>query len=248
MRATVAALEPASGELKAKDALAADPKPLFRYSDPTRGGVKADNAAGIPDNVLLDASVWRLGASGRPAALVTVEVYQARDRSRVVSFEFLSLTDKAFSLRHKTEDVRWDATGSALELKDVPDAPKPAATAAARLTQMRQLARRFAAKETYNKEAVDCRLIAQPLDRYDSEAEKIVDGAIFALANGTNPEIGIVLETDGSRWRYGVVRFCSAEAVVTLDGKQVAAFEVFNARGRRDGPYNSGSYKLGKDK
>src|SRR5438045_5924 len=42
-------------------------KPLLRYSDPTRG------IAGT--NVLLDASVWRLGDKGRPLALVTLEIY-----------------------------------------------------------------------------------------------------------------------------------------------------------------------------
>ena len=109
----------------------------------------------------------------------------------------------------------------------MPKAQKPSATAAARLTEMRQLMRRFVAKELYNKEWIECRLIAQPIDRYQSEAEKIVDGAIFALANGTNPEFGIVLETDGTRWQYGVLRLSSAESIITLDGEKIAAFEYF---------------------
>jgi hypothetical protein len=236
MQAAVGSLEPESSEVKAKAALTFAGKPLFRYSDPT------------PRVVCLDAGVWRLGAGGRPTALVTVEIYQAPDGARVLSYEFLSLTEKKFSLKHRTEEVRWDATASGLDLKELPDAPKPAATAAARLAQMRQLARRFAARERYNNEATESRLIAQPIDRYQSEAEKIDDGAIFVLANGTNPEIGIVLESDGERWRYGVLRFCSAAAAVTLDGKEVAAFERFDARGRRDGPYNTGSYKIKTDK
>src|SRR5262249_14854009 len=153
-----------------------------------------------------DASVWRLGAEGRPTALVTVELYQAPNRSRVLSYEFLSLTGKKFSLKHKTEAVRWDPAGSALDLKDVADAPKRAAAAAARLAQMRQLAKRFAATERYMNELVECRLMAQPIDRYHSEAERIADGAIFALAHGTNPEIGVVFESDGERWRYGILR------------------------------------------
>ena len=109
---------------------------------------------------------------------------------------------------------------------------------------MRQLARRFGATETFNKERVECRLIAQPIDRYQSEEEKIVDGAIFALANGTNPEIGIVLECDAERWRYGIIRLSSAQTTVTLDDKTVVAYEKFNARGRKDGAYNSGSHKI----
>jgi hypothetical protein len=244
MQAAVGSLEADSPELKAKDALAPVPKPLLRYNDPTRGGVGFENAV----NYLQDASVWRLGTTGRPAALVTLEIYQAPDKSRVLSFEFLSLTDKKFSLKHKTERVKWEATASGLELKDLPDAPKPAATAAARLTQMRQLARRFGAKETFNKETIECRLIAQPIDRYESAADKITDGAIFALANGTNPEIGILLEASGGGWRYGILRLSSAETSITLDGKVVAAYEKFVSYDRNDGPYNSGSYKIRAEK
>src|SRR5262249_44399026 len=147
------------------------------------------------------------------------------------------LSETKFALKHKTEKIRWDATGSALHLKELPDAPGPAATASARLAQMRQLARRFAAKERVSNELIECRLLAQPIDRYQSAAEKIDDGAIFVLANGTNPEVGVVFESDGARWRYGILRLSAAELSVTLDGRQVAAYDHFNARGRTDGPY-----------
>jgi hypothetical protein len=241
MQAEVAGLVPEASELKAKDALAVGAKPMLRYSDPTRGDVKEAN------NALIDAGVWRLGPAGRPTALVTVELYQSRNAPLVVAFEFLSLTDAKFSLKHPTQPIRWNATGSALELKDLPDAPKPAAAPAARLVQMRQLAQRFGAKQRYRNEQTECRLVAQPIDRYSSEAQKVADGAIFALANGTNPEIGVLLETDGERWRYGVLRLCAAESTVTLDGKQVASFEYFDSKGP-DGPYNGLSYRLKADK
>jgi len=245
MQAAVNSLEAKSSELK-PNALAAAPKPLLRYNDPTRGGVGVDEKPMY--NVLLDAGVWRLGTEGRPTAIITLEIYRGPTGAHVLSYEFLSLTEAKFSLKHKTEKVLWEATASGLELKSLPEAPKPAATAAARLTQMRQLARRFAAKEKFNNETIECRLIAQPIDRYSSDAQKIVDGALFALANGTNPEIGIVLEADAENWRYGVLRFTSAETTVTLDDKPVVTFEKFNARGRKDGPYNSGSHliELGK--
>ena len=230
MRAAVTALEGSSRELK-PNTLTAAPEPLLRYSDPT------------PRVVCLDAGVWRLGTEGRPTAFVTLELYRTPAGAHFLSYEFLSLTEKKFALKHKTEEVRWDATASGLNLKELPDAPKPAATPAARLAQMRQLARRFSAKETFNKESVECRLLAQPIDRYESEAEKIVDGAIFALAVGTNPEIGIVFESDGQRWRYGTLRFGSAAVTVTLDGKEAVAYERFSARGR-DGSYNLGSHKI----
>ena len=57
-------------------------------------------------------------------------------------------------------------------------------------------------------------------------------------------EIGIVFECDAERWLYGTIRLSAAESTVTLDGRQVVAYEKYNARGRRDGPYNSGSHKI----
>jgi hypothetical protein len=243
MQAAVESLEPESSEVKSKTALAVASQPLLRYSDPTRGGSKT-----AATTVLQDAGVWRLGTEGRPTALVTVEIYRGPDGSRVLAFEFLSLTEAKFSLKHKTEKIRWDATGSALDLKELPDAPRPAATAAERLVQMRQLARRFAATERLNKESIECRLLAQPIERYQSAPEKIVDGAIFAYANGTNPELGVVFESDGERWQYGILRLTSAEASVTLDGRQVASYDHYNARGRTDGPYHNASHKIERDK
>jgi hypothetical protein len=242
MQVAVSSLEPESSEVKPKAALTFAAKPLLRYSDPTR-----DTYEGA-GNVLLDAGVWRLGTEGRPTALVTLEIYQAPDASRVLGFEFLSLTETKFSLKHKTEKIRWDATGSALDMKELPDAPKPAATAAARLAQMRQLARRFVAKERFRNQLIECRLLAQPIDRYQSAAEKIVDGAIFAYANGTNPELGVVFESDGERWLYGIIRLTSAEASVTLDGRKVAAYDFYDSRGRTDGPYHNAMLRIDSGK
>ena len=242
MQEAVHSLEPKSSELESKTALTFASKPLLRYSDPTRGAIE------VVGSVLLDATVWRLGTEGRPTALVTVEIYRANNRSRMLAFEFLSLTEAKYVLKHKTEKIRWDPAASALALNKLPDAPKPAATATARLVQMRQLARRFGAKEVRNKESIECRLLPQPIDRYQSAADKIVDGAIFVYANGTNPELGVVFESDGQRWRYGTLRLCSAESSVTLDGRQVAAYDRFGARGRTDWPYYTATRKMDRGK
>lgn len=180
MQQTIAGLEPAEGEKLGKAALTFVAKPLLRYSDPTRGTTEA--------NVLLDATVWRLGEKGRPTALVTLEIYRASEENNILAYEFLSLSPAKFSLKHKErEKVAWDAAGDALQLRPLPDAPKPAANAAARLLQMRQLARKFTAREKVKGEDIQCRLLPQPIDRYRWDEEGIVDGAIFVYANGTNP-------------------------------------------------------------
>lgn len=241
MQEAVQSLEPQSSDLKTKEALTFASKPLLRYSDPTRG---ASEAAG---NLLLDATVWRLGSEGRPTALVTIEIYQASGAPRLLSYEFLSLTEAKFSLKHKTDKIPgWEPTESGLTLKELPDAPKPAATAAERLVQMRRLARRFTAKEQFRRAEIECRLLTQPIDRYHSAAEKIVDGAIFVYANSTNPELGVVLETDGEHWRYGTLRLTSAPASVRLDGREVAAYEWVDAT-RPSKSYQNGSYRLDMD-
>jgi len=206
-------------------------KPLLRYSDLTRGTGE--------DNVLVDATVWRLGRQGRPTALITLEIYRSSGTSGVLALECLSLTPDRFSLRHKQVDgITWDADESALSLKLLPAAPPPAETPAARLLQLRRLARRFSAREKIESgESMVCRMLPQPFDRYQAPDEKIVDGAIFAFANGTNPEIGVFLECDGAKWAYGVVRLSAAEMMVTLDGVEVAQFPAVVSVNKTRGSY-----------
>jgi hypothetical protein len=231
MRQALDSLEPESQELKTKESLTFGSKPLLRYSDPTRGII------GDRSTILLDGGVWRLGTEGRPTALVTIELYEVLGAPRRLTYEFLTLTKSKFSLKHKAGMIpRWEPTESGLTLKELPEAPKPAATAAARLVQMRQLARRFTVKETIRgREVIECRFLTQPIDRYQSEVDTIVDGAIFVHVNSTNPEVGVVIETDGNRWVCGTLRLAGAELTITLDRREVAAY----------GQGTSGSYRYG---
>jgi hypothetical protein len=238
MKAVLRELETESSGFPGRPDLTASTKLLLRYNDPTRGGLEGRAAS-----TLLDGGVWRLGSGGRPVALVTIELYRKADSSRVVALEFLSLSRTKFALRHRSASVRWDATESALSLQPLPDAPKPAGTAGGRLVQMRQLARRFTATEQTEGGPVECRFLPQPIDRYESKEEKIVDGVIFAYANGTNPELGVLLETDGRSWVYGVIRMTAAPAKMALDGRTVAEFEHFNPKGKTEGPFHNTAYK-----
>jgi len=79
---------------------------------------------------------------------VTLEIYRASEENTILAYEFLSLSPAKISLKHKErEKVTWNAAGDALQLKPLAEAPKPAPSATARLVQMRQLARRFTARE-----------------------------------------------------------------------------------------------------
>ena len=237
MEQTIAGFDVQSEAIRSKPALTFIAKPLLRYSDPTRGLTEA--------NVLLDASVWRLGERGRPTALVTLEIYRASDDLSILSYEFASLTSDKFSLEHKKNaGVIWNATGSAVTMTPLADAPAPAKTAAGRLTQMRQLARRFSVREKLREGTiVECRLLAQPIDRYAAADAGLVDGAIFAFANGTNPELGLLLECDDARWSYGAVRLSAAETSLSLGDRELVNFPIGDFRST-SGTYSANNHSL----
>ncbi len=79
-------------------------------------------------------------------------------------------------------------------------------------------------------------MLQRPLYAYRDEANGILDGGLFTLANGTNPEILLFIEArvdpknSAKRlWQFAVGRLAHAELHLEYDGK-----EVFDApRGNR---------------
>jgi len=117
----------------------------------------------------------------------------------------------------------WEPTVAGLEMKPLSDAPRPEATAAARLRQMRALAAQFTVVADYGsvkEEKEDLRLMGTPIYRYESAAQGVSDGALFAFSKGTDPEAFLMLEVRGKKadaeWQFAFVRFngnCSFRAV-----------------------------------
>jgi hypothetical protein len=184
------------------------PTPLFRYDDETRGYV--------------DGTIWRLGESGRPLAIVTAELHPKYlgGGPRIV-YDFLSLTDRPFSAR--SPDVAgWRPGASAVAMKTLEGGPLPADKAAARLTQIKQLARRFSGTQVVqelDETSVELRLLPREIDRYSPAPHGSSDGAIFLLVNGRNPALLLIIETDGEAWHYGIGRLSAPSTLqVRLDG------------------------------
>jgi hypothetical protein len=211
MREAIDKFRVTSAEIKSEGDLKFSERPLLRYNDQTR-----ESGQGIQG--VLDATVWRLGESGRPKAIVTLEIYQVRDGNPLLTYEFVSLTPQKFQMRN-LRGPTWLPEGTQLEMAVLPGAAAPAEKARTRLIQMRELARRFTAQEKLGPQKIECRLLAQPIDRYEDGAAGIVDGAVFAFANGTNPEMGMLLECSDKQWSYGIFRLASAVLFVQLDGK-----------------------------
>jgi hypothetical protein len=175
------------------------PNSLFRYDDETRGYV--------------DGTVWKLGDTGRPLAIITSELHPnyvdgGTNRGPSMVFDFLSITDKPFEVVADTVP-RWAPSASAVEMKPLPGAPAPAATAAKRLTQLKEQSRRFAGSqevEELTTTLVELRLIPREIDRYSPVKDELADGAMFLFANGRNPAVVLMIETDGKEWQYGLGR------------------------------------------
>jgi hypothetical protein len=133
----------------------------------------------------------------------------------------------------------WAPATAGVELKPVPDAPPPADTPLRRLRQMRDLGELFSAdKTTRQKEKRQLRLLSQPAFRYEAGDPQILDGALFAFVEATDPEVFLCLEArlvEGKPvWHYGLVRMNSVRLSASYQGKQVWVAEVLTARDTYD--------------
>ncbi|HVA47589.1 MAG TPA: hypothetical protein VNH11_14565 [Pirellulales bacterium] len=214
MQMALGELRLASAEIKSPGRLRFGTRPLLRYNDPTRG--------------LLDAAIWRLAEKGRPLALVTLELYESGPNGETLSYEFVSLAEDGFEMK-SPRGPRWSPKTTELKLVPLSNAPLPATTGRARLAQFRKIAQRFSAHEKLEGNAVECRLLPQPIDRYSDADTGALDGAVFAFANGTNPEVGLLLECTEKVGSYGAFRLSSAEIVAALDGKPFFTAEQVNS-------------------
>ena len=206
MKTRVAAAEARSDEAGFPAQFAAEP--IFKYSDPARGYVAA--------------AVWKLGGEGRPKALLATELDRRDHGAPCISYEYISLTTTPFSLR--SDDIDWSPAGTQYDFKPIPNAPAPEATPERRLRQLREIARRFASHEEVKNERCELRLLPTPVDRYSPSKADRADGAIFLFTFGTNPEVVLLIESDGKGWKYAAGRMTGAQVVVlTLEG--VTAWE-----------------------
>jgi hypothetical protein len=181
-------------------------KPIFKYSDPARGYVAA--------------AVWKLGEHGRPLALLAVELDRNTYGKPCICYEYGSLTNTPFKVTFETST--WSPRSTLYEFKKIPDAPPPERTPQLRLIQIHSIAKRFASTEVVNKEKCELRLLPHPVDRYEpSEADR-ADGAVFFFTFGTNPEVVLLIESDGQSWSYAAGRMTGAEEVVLTFDEVIA--------------------------
>jgi hypothetical protein len=191
-------------------------EPVFEWSNPVRQGVQ-------------QGAVFLWLRDGRPAAIASI-FSQPHDKppGRQIVHEFHALdVDKLVVTRGKGALNQWKPEAG-LSRKELPDAPVPAATPAARLIQMRKFAQEFSGHETdEDGRRWDLRLLPAPLYRYPAARTGVIDGALFTLVSsaGTDPEVLVLIEakeTDGkTHWEYALGRFSDRNLYVKRNDKDI---------------------------
>lgn len=196
-----------------------DPKPILRWTNPLEEG----SIHGV-------VYVWR--HKGRPVVVGQLFSYLNGKGGRVYCHAMHSLARKDEKLTGLREGKTfWTPDSPGVEVRDVPDAPAPAASRAERLAQMKAIARRFSA---YTEEASrgkrELRLLPTPLDRYPESATEVADGALFSLVVGNDPEVILLVEKGESpagrpAWQFGLVLSTRSTSVALLDEREVWRYD-----------------------
>jgi hypothetical protein len=190
-------------------------EPMFRYNDPARD--------------FSDGSIWGYGKKGRPAALLSLSLHPNQG-SLGWLYEINSLSSRPVQATIPGMP-NWSSRAAGLEFKPLPDAPAAAAKEAGRNRQFREISARFVGFESFRKptdakaERYELRLVPRPIYRYSDPDAGLVDGAIFLMTYGTNPEIVLVIEVvredEKPVWKYALTRISYAEVHVELDNREV---------------------------
>jgi hypothetical protein len=189
-------------------------EPLLRWSNPSVGEVHG--------NVFL----WTVNE--RPA--VVGSLFKWFTPHTHMSHEFHSLSEASLAGNYEDRE-KWRTKIGGVSFVALPDAPVPAASAPQRLLQMKRIARDFAATKLErdgNKQ--ELRLLTQPIYRYAAPNEDVQDGGLFALVQGTDPEVFLLLESRGkaaaARWQFAAARMNGVGFHVTYQDKPIWSVEI----------------------
>jgi hypothetical protein len=162
---------------------------------------------------------------GRPYAVACLFPY---DRGMIHDFQSLARESDRIVARRDGEAV-WQPQEAGVAYAPIPDAPIPRGSRPERLQQIKQLAERFESAmlgwrvDTNDQEKL--RLLPRPLYRYDPGSGPVLDGAVFAFVQGTDPEslllIELVKEGAQPRWVYAFARRTAGKLEGRLDGRVV---------------------------
>jgi hypothetical protein len=186
-------------------------KPLLHWGNPARNGE--------------DGAVYVWLHKGRPEVIGSIFTYRAINGSVIRKHAFHSLSQRPITAEFDSRTI-WSPESPGVTWSPVPGADPPADDARRRLTQMRAISRKFRAELVdLREQKTELRLLTQPLLRYSPESAATIDGAIFSLAVGTDPEALLLLEARESegktRWEFAFARFHFVTLTAWHDDQQV---------------------------
>ena len=205
--------------------------PILRFNDPARE--------------FHDATLWAWGEKGRPVCLLSIEQYDNHSWFECISLVGGKLTADA-------DKLQWRPAADGMKLAPFPDAPAPAKSAPRRMAQMKELLGKLSAYEVGTAASrFELRLMARPLHRYEDSEAGLQDGAIFAFAYGTNPELLAVIEArsaaETTQWQVGFARCGTYEPHVLLDKTEIFTLPFLRKTTAAD-PYWNFSYRFADQK
>lgn len=198
--------------------------PVLRWSNPIRN--------------VDDSAVFICLSKDRPELLTTVMSYRDARHKLRRAYEFLSLSQYRLEAIHKGERM-WHPEQPGFTWRVIPESPRAATTPAERLRQMRNLASMFRAAVQSDNNRYELRLLSQPLYRYHNAKAGILDGALFAFVEGTDPELILGLETSRDRqtWEFAVGRLTRWAIDVRYQDKSVSGFPQMTGAGKVSDTY-----------
>jgi hypothetical protein len=145
----------------------------------------------------------------------------------------------------------WVSSEPGLAFGPLPEAPAPAAGKPQRLLQMRELSKACAAtKRDRDGSQSELRLLTQPVYRYAKPEEGLIDGAIFTMVQGTDPELFLLLEARESggkpQWLLAATRMNSVAFELRYRDKPIWSVEVmpWSDVSSHQRPYTSFLHKM----
>jgi hypothetical protein len=210
-------------------------RPLLFYTDPTR-----DDDSGF---------LWAWGDKGRPLAVA--EMFQ-KTTNRFVWDIHIGNTSGGKLRAGRRGAPWWLENDSDIAFNDLPAAPSVGGEPALRQRQMKLLAQNFTAYTMFRDGVrTDLRRLDRPLHSYRDEEAGILEGGLFAFANGTNPEMLLFIEARQGKgkapksvWQFGVSRATYGQLHAEYQGKEVYFATYGNLVVGRDKPFWSSRFQF----
>ncbi|HVX13013.1 MAG TPA: hypothetical protein VHC22_17650 [Pirellulales bacterium] len=184
---------------------------ILHWTNPTQGAVYGD------------VFIWTKNGQARAVG----SVVKGYSPFTTMSIEFQSFSREPLEAAYDGRKI-WTPKVGDVEFALLEGAPTPSTTRPARLRRMRMLADAFSVDATVrNDDSVTRRLrmLEHPIFRYEGDTPDVLDGAIFAFVEGTDPELLIAIEAlkgeNGFEWQYAIGRMNSIRFEVRRDDQVV---------------------------